>query len=179
MIGIVLLGESNSGKSTIAKGIINKTGFRYISSGDIARRISSRELLDSGHMADEDTIRREILNEINKCNESFILDGFPRFFEQYEWLNQSVGCEFIYIVLDVPYEEIKERAYARGRSDDKSLDVKHEFWQAKTKKMIEEIVMCGELVYTFDNSNNSNIYTNVEEILDAMEGVINADNSEI
>ena len=171
MIGIVLLGESNSGKSTIANGILNKKDYRYISSGDIARRISDKELLDSGQLAPEQLMRKHILTEINDDNKTFILDGCPRFYEQYEWLNQSVLCDLIYIYIDVPYEQIKNRAKLRGRSDDNSLDIKHEFWETNTMPMIREMIKCGETVYTFNNNDGDNICKIVNNIIDILEEI--------
>ena len=49
----VLLGETNSGKSTIGKAVVQKLGddWVYVSSGDIARRITPQEDLDAGKFA--------------------------------------------------------------------------------------------------------------------------------
>ena len=77
--------------------------------------------LNSGEMAPEDKMRSMILHEINSCDKPYILDGFPRFYEQYEWLNQNIDYDLIYVSIEVPYEDILARAMQRSRRDDEYI----------------------------------------------------------
>ena len=97
----VLLGETNSGKSTIGKAVVQKLGddWVYVSSGDIARRITPQEDLDAGKFAPEQDMRAEILHMINGeyRGKHIILDGFPRFSEQYEFLHSITSDDILFI----------------------------------------------------------------------------------
>jgi adenylate kinase family enzyme len=108
MIGIVMLGESNSGKSTISKIVQKKLAengmnVRYISTGDLARQFADANKLNAGQMADEQTMRNEIIKAIRSDDTSFILDGCPRFYEQYVWMNSEFDIRFAYFYISVPY----------------------------------------------------------------------------
>ena len=130
MIGIILVGKSNSGKSVLGKAVAEKLGIRYISSGDIARGMNDiQNSLNSGELAPEDRMRHEILHKIMSCDISYILDGFPRFYDQYEWLNQTIAHDMIYVYVDVPDEDIISRAMQRGRDDDGSIGKKIKFFK--------------------------------------------------
>ena len=157
MIGVILLGQSNSGKSTLGKAVARRLGIRYISSGDIARSMNDTSVqddLNSGKMAPEDKMRGMVLNEINSCDTSYILDGFPRFYEQYEWINQNIDHDLVYVSIEVPYEDILTRAMHRSRRDDGYISKKMEFYEKKTEPMIRDIFNDGCNVYVINNSNN-------------------------
>ena len=82
MIGIIMLGESNSGKSTISKIVQKKlakngVNVRYISTGDLARQFADANELNAGQMADEQTMRNEIIKAVRSDNTSFIFLHSP------------------------------------------------------------------------------------------------------
>lgn len=182
MIGVILLGESNSGKSTIGREVAKKLNMRYISSGDIARKMSEdvQEQLNNGKLAPEQEMREAILKSINNDTTPFMLDGFPRFYDQYEWINQSVGCEFVYIIIDVPRDDIISRATSRGREDDNAIFEKIKFYDENTRPMIEEMIINeNENIYCINNPNNADISNGIELLYNILEGYINAHNNEI
>lgn len=172
MIGVILLGQSNSGKSTLGKAVARRLGIRYISSGDIARSMNDASVqddLNSGKMAPEDKMRSMILNEINSCDTSYILDGFPRFYDQYEWINQNIDHGLIYVNINVPYDDIISRATIRGRKDDDHINEKMKFFREMTEPMIREIIECGEQVYIVDNSNNASMQDSIDTLTKIVE----------
>lgn len=167
MVGIVLLGQSNSGKSTLGKVVAERYGIRYISSGDIARSMKDAQVqkdLNSGEMAPEDKIRSMILHEINSSDKPYILDGFPRFYEQYEWLNQNIDYDLIYVSIEVPYEDILARAMQRSRRDDGHISKKMEFYEQKTEPMIRDIFADGCNVYVISNGNDRSIREGIDAL---------------
>lgn len=168
----VLLGETNSGKSTIGKAVVQKLGddWVYVSSGDIARRITPHEDLDAGKFAPEQNMRAEILSMINGeyRNKHIILDGFPRFSEQYEFLHSITSDDILFILVDVPHEQIENRAKNRGRSDDSALNEKFKFWNEHTVPMIKQIIEDHDELYTISNGDNDNVYENVEKVCDIL-----------
>lgn len=174
MIGVILLGKSNCGKSTLGKVVARKTNMRYISSGDIARSMQNTSI-NNGDLAPESEMRNAVLDKIKSIDESFILDGFPRFYEQYEWLNQVVGCDLIYILVNTPDEQIISRANNRGRSDDKSIGTKLKFYKNNTRPMIENIISNGEIVYDINNDNDADIQHNISVMCDIISSFDNVE----
>lgn len=162
MIGIIMLGESNSGKSTISKVVQKKlaengVNVRYISTGDLARQFADTNELNAGKMADEQTMRNEIIKAIRSDNTSFILDGCPRFYQQYVWMNSVFDIRFVYFYISVPYWQIVERARKRGRSDDDAIITKHKYFYDNTLPMVEQIFKNGEEIYLHDNPDGTDI----------------------
>ena len=172
MVGIVLLGQSNSGKSTLGKVVAERYGIRYISSGDIARSMKDMQVqkdLNSGEMAPEDKMRSMILHEINSSDKPYILDGFPRFYEQYEWLNQNIDHDLVYVSIEVPYEDILTRAMQRSRRDDEYISKKMEFYEKKTEPMIRDIFADECNVYVISNRNSVSIQDTIETLTKIVE----------
>ena len=167
MVGIILLGQSNSGKSTLGKVVANKHNIRYISSGDIARSMNDVQVqkdLNAGEMAPEDKMRSMILHEINSYDTPYILDGFPRFYEQYEWLNQHINYDLVYVNIEVPYEDILSRAMQRSRRDDHYISKKMEFFEKETEPMIRDIFTDGANVYVINNGNDKSIQDGINAL---------------
>lgn len=181
MIGLILIGESNSGKSTIGHKIAEISGARYISSGDIARRMATtdkeRDSLNSGNMAPEQLMRENILKEIvlgdmihENDNNAFILDGFPRFEDQYRWLKENLSCKLIFAHMYAPYDVILERARSRGRDDDKSIGIKHQFFIDKTLPMISAIIDDNNDMYVIHTESNEDKDIKIKLLSDILGG---------
>lgn len=164
---ITLLGESNCGKSTIGKKLADTLDIKYVSSGDIARSMSEdvNRSLNNGDLAPEDAMREEILKRISDTNGNIILDGFPRFEDQYKWLN-GFGYDIVNIIIEVPYSQIVARSKSRHRADDCSIEKKHKFYEENTLPMIREIAKYGDIVWTYSNFDGEDIDETVNLICD-------------
>lgn len=138
---VVLVGPPCSGKSTIGRGLEKMSGYKYISSGDIARKMAkedgSMDSLNAGKMAPEGKMRNEVIKVFN--GDDIILDGFPRFVEQYDWLMMNLPCnyELMFIVIDVPTLDLFNRAISRNRSDDIAIMARLEYYMTNTVPMIQ------------------------------------------
>ena len=140
---VVLIGPPCSGKSTIGKSLAYNTGYKYISSGDIARKMAEKdgsiEDLNAGNMAPEDMMREEIA-KILGSDDDIILDGFPRFSDQYEWMiNRFMHRTFAFIFIDAPILALSTRATSRGRSDDAAFDKRISYYNQNTVPMVNRI----------------------------------------
>lgn len=120
---IALIGPPCSGKSAIGRRLEDEIGYKYISSGDIARKMASTDSnignhLNAGGMAPEDRMREEVIKVFD--NSDIILDGFPRFADQYRWLVENVPSTYklTFVMIDAPIIELVNRASKRGRPDD-------------------------------------------------------------
>lgn len=143
---VVLIGAPCSGKSTIGRGLARLAGYKYISSGDIARNIAnSREEIDNlnaGCMANEDSMRRAVL-QLFDSGDDIVLDGFPRFVDQLNWFMDNIVCALNYNVLFIEITasaiDIASRASKRGRSDDASIERRIRWYDENTVPMIRYI----------------------------------------
>lgn len=147
MIGIVMLGVTTSGKSTIGKHLAHELGLRYISSGDIARQMHVDDLLNKGELAPEDEMRRRILESINDTQVSYVLDGCPRFYEQYVWLKGVIDHRLVFMDIYItPYMALA-RSARRMRDDDKFVSV-----QKKINKYIDEVEPMIKYIAEYEDS---------------------------
>ena len=143
---IVIIGPPCSGKSTIGKKLAENLGYKYISSGDIARDLANEEQttkLNNGEMFDERTMRSSIYNEVteNLTNDiGVVLDGFPRNCGQYEWLGENMSYAHpVFVLVKVSMATIMERVKKRNRDDDKSIAKRLEDYQHFTAPMVQMI----------------------------------------
>jgi adenylate kinase family enzyme len=150
---IVLVGGPCSGKSSAGKLAANKLNAKYISSGDIAREMAKRdksidENLSNGRLAPEWEMRVSISNSIkSSTNDIIILDGFPRFGEQAEWLESRFGniknCNYMdiyYVLMYTPLSTIIERSASRNRNDDKSIEQRIKYYYSVTYKELYDYI---------------------------------------
>lgn len=118
----IILGAPASGKGTISKRILDKYGFKHIASGDILRMnianntelgVAAKKYIDEGKLVPNDLIIKCIMTRIDECNSSsWLLDGFPRTFEQAKQLHFVHKVNAV-INLNVPFEVIVDRVKGR------------------------------------------------------------------
>lgn len=140
---IIFIGMPCSGKSTVAKACAKKLGYTYISSGDIAREIAAKdksatESLDKGNMADEHLMRQRIYFKL-LLSTNVVLDGFPRFIDQDNWLHNlfiSRDVQFRYIYFPIERDEAIARAINRNRPDDHSIESRIDYYNTNTAPIL-------------------------------------------
>jgi len=145
-----------TGKTTVIRTIMGSTKevVAYISSGDIARRLSTEA--DKKHMSDgslfphEDTLRAEIYETIQKRRSSgaelVFLDGFPRFSGQCLWLleNQLIGPETGFLVQIMGDKNLVMRAKLRMRDDHDDPEIFDKRVVEQSKKIYEMEKLIGQ-----------------------------------
>jgi len=125
---ILLLGESGSGKGTLAKSINSfwLPDLKGASMGDIVREKSKTDpeikaLTEQGILINDDIVV-SIFRSLIEENSPALLDGFPR--NRYQALEaikafKELGWRVLVIDLHCSIEVIIERLLNRGRADDK------------------------------------------------------------
>lgn len=142
---IVLVGGPCSGKSSAGKIAAEHLIAKYISSGDIARDMAKnndnvRSDLNSGKLAPEsqmrDAISKHLWNHFfNRDANLIILDGFPRFGDQAEWLsNEFYMVDIHYVLIHAPSWVLRDRAKNRNREDDGSFERRLDYYRNVTYK---------------------------------------------
>lgn len=159
---IVLVGGPCSGKSSVGKLVAQKLDIEYISSGDIAREMAKHDSvidnsLNNGNLAPENQMRKSIWSRLVHCFDEMyedvaILDGFPRFGEQAEWLRKILpaSINIKYVLFHVPMSTIIERSTHRNRADDKSLENRIKYYYGITYKELYDRI---DVVIDADENN--------------------------
>lgn len=121
---LILLGAPGAGKGTQAERISEKFNIPSISTGEILRSaikegtelgMKAKSFMDSGALVPDEVvigIIKEYLSS-EKCNNGFILDGFPRSIPQAEALD-ALGIELDCVLdIEVADEKIIDRMSGR------------------------------------------------------------------
>lgn len=186
MKNIVIFGAPGSGKGTQSDLLVQKYGFKHISTGDVLRTEikngtelgnTAKSFIDKGQLI-PDSLMIDILaatyDSLCPC-EGVIFDGFPRTIPQAEALKQMLaerGSEVSGMLeLDVPEEMLMERLINRGktsgRADDNAETIKKrlDVYNSQTAPLIEWYEKEGK-------RNAIKGYGPLEEINDALCTVI-------
>lgn len=152
---VIIIGPPCSGKSTIGCKLADLIHYNYVSSGDIARKLSqSQEMIDrlnKGEMFDENTMRSEI-KRILSNTDNVVLDGFPRFEDQLVWLmKQFSKVNYTFVHVDAPLTEIARRAMGRNREDDSALDKRMCYYIKNTQPILDVIRSNGYTILEVEN----------------------------
>jgi adenylate kinase family enzyme len=154
---VCIFGLPASGKTTVIQSLIasSKELIAYISSGDIARKLSTEE--DTAHMANgnlfphEDKLREEIYNLIHKRRASgaeiIFIDGFPRFDQQVQWLveQQFAGTVMEGCLIQIIGEDLAFRVGKRMRDHQDELDK----FEKKLKDQSVKIFEMEKLIFKY------------------------------
>lgn len=137
MKNIVIFGAPGSGKGTQSALLVEKYGFKHISTGDVLRAEikngtelgkTAQAFIDKGQLI-PDTLMIDILaatyDALQPCD-GVIFDGFPRTIPQAEALKVMLaerGTEVAGMLeLDVPDEMLTERLINRGKTSGRADD---------------------------------------------------------
>jgi len=132
-MNIILIGGPGSGKSTYAKFITKEFDIEHIYPGELLRKAKAQggEMakrlsdLGKGGFAPNDIVLKLVFDAVDKAENGFVFDGFPRYMQQVKDLEKE-GIKIDKVVyLNVSPEEVIRRLTARGREDDKPEIIKN------------------------------------------------------
>ncbi len=172
---VLLIGPQGSGKSTQGKLLAVHLKIPYISTGDIFRKIAQedseegrriKQILESGHLVDDETAIELIKNRLisDDCQSGFILDGYPRTLPQAEKVNINFDKVFY---LQIPQDEILRRLLQRGRVDDNEESIKKrlEHYSLQTQPLLDYYKDQGKLFEINATGNIDNIFQSIKTFL--------------
>jgi len=117
----LIIGAPGSGKGTISSRLVRDYKLKHLASGDLLRNqiaaktdvgLEAKKYLSKGQLVPNPLIVQLMSKELNKLNESWLLDGFPRTISQAEELASTQRINMV-INLDVPFETIRQRLEKR------------------------------------------------------------------
>ncbi len=121
---LILLGAPGSGKGTQAASLVEKFGYKHVSTGDLLRAEISKTsdlgrkvkaVMDSGDLVDDELVLELLKANTDLTNESYIFDGFPRNIKQAKALDDQVLCDAVSIAVyfDIDLNILVERIINR------------------------------------------------------------------
>ncbi len=126
---ISIIGKPGAGKTTLGMNLARIFCMQHVSGGDVARRLAeedeeTRERLAVGEIAPEEkmnTAMKQHLLRMIKLNQSLVVDGYPRYEEQYldlVALHQTHNFRLIFVGIECSDYDARLRLLSRQRSDD-------------------------------------------------------------
>lgn len=152
---ILLVGIQGSGKSTQGKLLAEKLKVPYISTGDIFRKMATkdtqegrtiRKILASGNLIDDratsSIVRRRLQEDDTQAG--FVVDGYPRNLNQVKIFDP--GFDLV-VYLSLTDTEAVERLMRRGREDDTKelIEQRIKLYMEQTEPMLEHYESIGLL----------------------------------
>src|SRR3954463_14171024 len=120
-LNLILLGPPGAGKGTQAERLEDNFHLPYIATGNMLRAaveeetelgLKAKSFMDAGDLVPDEVVIGMILEcvEHDRCNDGFLLDGFPRNLEQAKALGEAlekVGRKLnAALLIDVPDEDV-------------------------------------------------------------------------
>lgn len=152
---IMVVGPQGSGKTTQAKILAEKLGFKYLGTGEILREIAERgepgseklnEIFTKGKLVDDQTICKLIKETLSKSDyqNGFIVDGYPRTAQQKNIFDPNFD---IVLYIKVADEVAIKRLSSRGRFDDTPEAIKErmDLYHKETGSLLDIFQSEGKL----------------------------------
>ena len=169
-MNILIMGPAGSGKGTMSDYIVKEFNIPHISTGDMLREnvknqtplgIQAKVLMDQGKLVPDDVVNAMVKERLlqDDCKNGFIIDGFPRNYEQaiaYDNILEKLGYEIgIVIAIDIDKKELEKRITGRRICD--SCHAVYNINEEAKKPIIESVCdKCGgEIIQRDDDKPES------------------------
>ena len=128
---ILFLGAPGAGKGTQAAILSETTSYLHLSTGELLRKEIEmntsfgrqvKDIMNQGELVSDELVLEIVRNNLDKDNNGWILDGYPRNLSQANSLNEVLTqinqpLEAVFY-LDIPEDVLIKRLLLRGRKDD-------------------------------------------------------------
>lgn len=191
MFNLILFGPPGSGKGTQSERLIEKYGFKHLSTGDLLRSEIAREtplgleakkLMDKGQLVPDEVVIGMISSALdaNPDVPGFLFDGFPRTRAQAEALDRLLELKHhsinALIALQVGEDELIKRLVNRGitsgRTDDNESVIKSRIqeYHNKTAPVADYYAETGKAVSVEGVGTVDEIFALVSSTIDERKG---------
>ena len=180
MKNIIFIAPPAAGKGTMSEILIEKYGYKHISTGDILRSMATKEddfgkelseLLSSGQLVPDNIVyealkRRLLMNDLDN---GFILDGFPRNIEQareYDKILKDINKDLgVVIYLDTPRDVLERRITGRRLCSECGATY-NVLTGVNTPKVENTCDKCGGKLYQRTDDNLESFNTRYETFIE-------------
>lgn len=128
MKNLVLLGAPGSGKGTQSARLVEKMGYKHISTGNLLREeiaketelgLKVKEVMEAGQLVSDDLVVELLKANLDLDNSAYIFDGYPRNFEQAKTLSQILtGYPTVAVYFELNTDKLVERLTNRRVTKD-------------------------------------------------------------
>lgn len=156
---LIVLGKPGSGKDTQIEMLKKLRPIHEISVGDLVRSYAKshgdiKNDMNSGKLVDNRVVNSLFFNAVTELDDNLLIlcNGYPRDFEQADWLEKELGNMSLEIdkvlLIDISDEEVIKRLSKRGRDDDTSNSVQKRLsvFHNNTQRVIDHFKQKGLLV---------------------------------
>ena len=180
MKNIIFIAPPAAGKGTMSEILIEKYGYKHISTGDILRQMaksddamgkSLKEILASGNLVSDDFVYEAVRRRLLKgdLDNGYILDGFPRNIEQaieYDKIQEETNNQLgVVIYLDTPKDILEKRI--TGRRLCKACGATYNVLTGVNAPKVENLCdKCGSSLYQRDDDNIESFNIRYETFLE-------------
>ena len=177
-MNILLFGMPGSGKGTVAKQLQKELNLTHLSQGDLLReelnkptekaRAMQREIALNGFVPNELGMEL-VFSALEKHEDGFILDGFPRSMEQQKQLEKFLEekKKVIDLVLYLHCEEevVKKRILARNRPEDafQQIDTRIEKFNMYTLPVVRQYEQMGVLQIVDGSLSKEEVWKEIQK----------------
>ena len=175
---LLFLGPPGAGKGTQASFISKANSYLHLSTGELLRKEIDldtylgkqvKDIMNKGELVSDQLVLDIVKKNLDKENNGWILDGFPRNLSQVNSLddflihiNQPLEIVFY---LDIPDEVLIKRLLMRGRKDDNEATIKTrlKIYKKTTEPLIEHYKKLSLIEYIDANSDLKTISNDIKQ----------------
>ena len=149
---LLFLGAPGAGKGTQADLLSKANSYLHLSTGELLRKEIEmntnlgrevKDIITSGELVSDELVLKIVRQNLDKDNNGWILDGYPRNLSQAHSLNEVLieinqPLEVVFY-LDIPEEVLIKRLLFRGRKDDteKTIKKRVDIYKKTTEPLIQ------------------------------------------
>lgn len=162
---ICFLGPPCAGKSTIARAIQRETDWRYLSTGDVARSLASRDeearlALEVGAIAPSHKMDAVLFDNIRTdVAAPLLVDGYPRYMEQLADLAGLLRMQVPLLFVEVQIDEmtaLNRQVLRARRGEGKAAFMnRYRYYHSETMRVLDYVrARSPEAVFSVDGTQH-------------------------
>jgi len=175
---LLFLGAPGAGKGTQAELLSKTNSFLHLSTGELLRNEIEmdsnlgrqvKDIINRGELVNDELVLKIVRQNLDKDNNGWILDGYPRNLSQANSLNE-VLIEInqpldVVFYLDIPEEVLIKRLLLRGRKDDTEETIRRRFdiYKKTTEPLIQYFKDLSLLEYIDADSDLKIIASDIKQ----------------
>ena len=149
---LLFLGAPGAGKGTQAELLSRNNSYLHLSTGELLRKEIEmdtalgrqvKDTMNRGELVSDQLVLKIVRQNLDKDNQGWILDGYPRTLSQANSLNVVLTeinqpLEVVFY-LDIPEEVLIKRLLLRGRKDDteETIRTRVDIYKKTTEPLIQ------------------------------------------